>query len=89
MIFQYIARFFRGMIVLPLNIPKYRYNVPISFAFVEYNHLLHQSPRDTSDTLLTMFIFLVKECSCLYSIISDMTENIYKVTTRIAIPQFQ
>jgi len=36
--------------IIPLNIAKYRYNVPISFAFVEYNHLLHQSALETYDS---------------------------------------
>jgi len=35
------------MIKIPLNIAKYIYNIPISLAFVEYNHLFHQSARDT------------------------------------------
>jgi len=36
--------------IIPLNIAKYRYNVPISFAFVEYNHLLHQSALETCES---------------------------------------
>src|ERR1700724_3629076 len=36
--------------IIPLNIAKYKYNVPISLALVLYNHLLHQSPRVISDT---------------------------------------
>jgi len=36
--------------IIPLNIAKYRYNVPISLAFVEYNHLLHQSALETCDS---------------------------------------
>jgi len=35
-------------------------HVPISFAFVEYNHLLHQSPLDTSiltELILKSYVF--------------------------------
>jgi len=41
--------------IMPLNIAKYKYNVPMSFALVLYNHLLNQSLRDTSEEEFIIF----------------------------------
>jgi hypothetical protein len=49
---------------LPLNIAKYKYITPISFALVENNHLFHQSALLTSEyegltLVLTMLLVVL------------------------------
>jgi hypothetical protein len=47
--------------IIPLNIAKYKYNIPISLALVENSHLFHQSALLTSEyegptLILIMFL---------------------------------